>query len=48
MFCFGYGKIGHNVKECDCIKEEERDLPEEAYPYSVALKVESSARGKEC
>lgn len=47
MFCFGYGKFGHGVKKCQDMSEDKRNLPEELFPYSVALKAESNVRGKE-
>lgn len=48
VFCFGYGCLGHGLKDCDvssqAIKESFEDVP----LYSVALKAESSLVGKKC
>ncbi|MBA0753132.1 hypothetical protein Gogos_021703, partial [Gossypium gossypioides] len=47
IFCFGCGRLGHGVKECNEIKPLEREKVEDEQPYSVALKAESNLLGKE-
>lgn len=41
------GYLGHSLRECDNISEEERNRSEDEQPYSIALKVKSNIKGKE-
>ncbi|PPS20413.1 hypothetical protein GOBAR_AA00143 [Gossypium barbadense] len=47
VFCFGCGRLGHGVKECNEILLEEREKVEDEQSYSVALKAESNLLGGE-
>ncbi|PPS05425.1 hypothetical protein GOBAR_AA15248 [Gossypium barbadense] len=46
-FCFGCGRMGHGSKECSKIVGREENEDSENYPFSIALKAESSILGKE-
>lgn len=48
VFCFGYRRMGHNVKECEAIPSHVKEKGEVAFPYSVTLRAESKLLGKEC
>lgn len=45
---FGCGKMGHGAKDCEFLTDEKKHKSVEDFPYSVALKAESSMIGKEC
>lgn len=46
-FCFGCGRVGHGVKECEDTPLKNRMKEEDEMPYSVALRVESTIIGNE-
>lgn len=46
-YCYGCGCMGHNVKDCDEILATKKDKPEDELPYSIALRAESTAVGRE-
>lgn len=39
--------MGHNLQECELVLPSIKDLLEDEYPFSLALKVESKLFGKE-
>lgn len=47
VFCFGCGKMGHDVRDCETTPDGDQNLPKEDFPYSITLKAESNVRGKE-
>lgn len=46
-FCFGCGRLGHEVGDCILISSSEKEKLVEEMPYSFALRAESSLFGKE-
>lgn len=46
-FCFGCGRLGHKVQDCEPISLSEKENPVEDLLYSIALRVESSLFEKE-
>ncbi|MBA0571075.1 hypothetical protein Golob_004668, partial [Gossypium lobatum] len=47
MFCFGCGRMGHSLKECQVLNLVEKEKFKEDPNYTLALKVESNLIGKE-
>ncbi|MBA0567157.1 hypothetical protein Golob_011913, partial [Gossypium lobatum] len=41
IFCFGCGRLGHGVKECQVLSSVERERSDGDFPYSVELKIDS-------
>ncbi|KAH1128958.1 hypothetical protein J1N35_000336 [Gossypium stocksii] len=46
-FCFGCGIMAHIVKDCNDMMKQWKDIREDNFPYSIALKAESSLLGRE-
>ncbi|MFQ6650220.1 hypothetical protein Gotur_022847 [Gossypium turneri] len=46
-FCFGYGKLGHDLQECTVVQPAEKDKIRENPPFSLALKAELNLVGRE-
>ncbi|MBA0786979.1 hypothetical protein Gotri_026649 [Gossypium trilobum] len=38
IFCFGCGRMGHGVKECEVLSSVEKERPDGDFSYFVALK----------
>ncbi|MBA0552741.1 hypothetical protein Golob_023521, partial [Gossypium lobatum] len=47
LFCFGCGRMGHGMSNCNQIPPAKKSKVSENPPYSMALKVESRLVGKE-
>lgn len=47
-YCFGCGKLGHGVVDCEELSQEDKAKSEDSYPYSSALRAESKLIGREC
>ncbi|MBA0693002.1 hypothetical protein Goari_010519 [Gossypium aridum] len=47
IFCFGCGRLGHGVKECQVLSSVEKERSDGDFPYSIELKAESNLVGKE-
>ncbi|MBA0743467.1 hypothetical protein Gogos_006139 [Gossypium gossypioides] len=45
-FCFGCGRMGHGIKDCNETPDESKELSKEDPPFSLPLKVESNLIGK--
>lgn len=45
-FCFGCGKLGHNLRDCKVVSPRIKELSEYDYPFSIALKAELNFVGK--
>ncbi|MBA0881349.1 hypothetical protein Goshw_019997 [Gossypium schwendimanii] len=41
-FCFGCGRIGHKIKDCNDIPNESKELSKNDLPFFLALKAESN------
>lgn len=46
VFCYGCGVMDHNLQECVTVASSLKELSEEAYPFSLALRVESNMVGR--
>lgn len=44
-FCFGCERMGHSLKECDFASEKVKQLSEDDFPYSTAIKAKSTILG---
>ncbi|MBA0613538.1 hypothetical protein Godav_013956, partial [Gossypium davidsonii] len=47
IFCFGCGRMGHNLKECQVLNIVEKEKFKKDPNYTLALKAESNISGKE-
>ncbi|MBA0629341.1 hypothetical protein Godav_023919 [Gossypium davidsonii] len=47
MFCFGWGRMGHSLKECPVLNPVEKEKFKEDPNYTLALKEKSNLIGKE-
>lgn len=47
IFCYGCGRMVHNMQERELVLPMIKDLPEDEYPFSLALRAESKLFGKE-
>lgn len=47
QFCFGYGQMGHGLKEYSECDSNTKEMLDDDLPYSLALKSEVKAVGKE-
>ncbi|KAK5785161.1 hypothetical protein PVK06_039713 [Gossypium arboreum] len=45
VFCFGCGRIGHSLNDCDELNPAEKNRISDDPPYSLALKAESNQIG---
>ncbi|KAH1030678.1 hypothetical protein J1N35_042852 [Gossypium stocksii] len=46
-FCFGCGRMGHDMQECKVLSPAEKDKIRKDPPFSIALKAKSNMFGKE-
>lgn len=42
VFCFGYGRMSHNLKDCSEVLVDTKSLPEDDLLFSVAFKAENN------
>lgn len=47
VFCYGCGRMGHDLQDCDVISNEIKQNADDELPFLAALKVESNLMGKE-
>lgn len=47
VFCYGCGRMRHNLQQCDFVSLFVKEMAEDEYPFSLALKVGSKMFGKE-
>lgn len=45
-YCFGCGRMGHILRNCGVVMEEVKNLPEDDYPFLLAMKAKLGFVGK--